>query len=37
LAASYIASQIDDPKGTGGTDFMRFLDQMTRETADQYL
>ena len=37
LAASYIASQMDDPMGTGGTDFMRFLDQMTRETAEQFL
>lgn len=35
LAARYIAAHVPDPKGTGGTDFMRWLKHMTRETEDQ--
>ena len=35
LAARYIAANVPDPKGTGGTDFMRWLKHMTRETEDQ--
>ena len=37
LAATYIAAKIEDPKGTGGTDFMRWLKHMTRETEAQRL
>lgn len=37
LAATFIAAHVADPKGTGGTDFMRWLKRMTRETADQRL
>jgi len=37
LAARYIAANVSDPKGTGGTDFMRWLKEMTRETEDQRL
>ena len=37
LAANYIASRMDNPRGTGGTDFMRWLKHMTRETTEQML
>lgn len=37
LAANYIASKMDDPVGTGGTDFMRWLGHMTQETTEQLL
>jgi len=30
----YIRAQTDDPTGTGGTDYMSFLDQMEAETSD---
>jgi indoleamine 2,3-dioxygenase len=37
LAARYIAAHVPDPKGTGGTDFMHWLRQMTAETKAQRL
>ncbi len=37
LAANYIASRMDNPRGTGGTDFMRWLKHMTRETTEQLI
>ena len=36
-AHAYIASKVKDPRGTGGTDFMRWLKQLRDETAEQYL
>jgi len=37
MARSYIASRVEDPTGTGGTDFMRWLTQLRDETAEQLL
>lgn len=37
LAATFIASKVADPRGTGGTEFMRWLRQMTKETQEQLL
>ena len=37
LAATYIAQHVDNPKGTGGTDFMHWLRKMTSETRAQML
>ena len=37
FANAYIASKVADPRGTGGTDFMRWLKQLRDETAEQYL
>ena len=36
-AHAYIASKVKDPRGTGGTEFMRWLKQLRDETAAQYL
>lgn len=35
FAQAYIASKVKDPRGTGGTDFMRWLKQLRDETAEQ--
>jgi indoleamine 2,3-dioxygenase len=37
LAATYVAAKVENPKGTGGTDFMRWLRRMTAETRAQML
>ena len=37
LAAKFIAAKVDTPLGTGGTDFMRWLRQMTKETQAQFI
>lgn len=37
LASTYIASKVDEPLGTGGTDFMKWLTHMTRETREQLI
>lgn len=37
FANAYIASKVENPKGTGGTDFMRWLTQLRDETAVQLL
>lgn len=37
LASTYIASKVAEPLGTGGTDFMRWLTHMTRETREQLI
>jgi indoleamine 2,3-dioxygenase len=37
FAHAFIASKVADPKGTGGTDFMRWLKQLRDETEQQYL
>ncbi len=37
LASKYIASKVDAPLGTGGTDFMKWLTHMTRETREQLI
>jgi indoleamine 2,3-dioxygenase len=37
LAATYVAAKVENPKGTGGTDFMRWLRRMTAETREQML
>ena len=37
LASTYIASKVDEPLGTGGTDFMKWLTHMTRETREQMI
>ena len=37
LAAKYIASKVEAPLGTGGTDFMRWLRHMTKETQAQFI
>lgn len=37
FAQAYIASKVKDPRGTGGTDFMRWLKQLRDETAVQLL
>jgi indoleamine 2,3-dioxygenase len=37
LAATYIAQHVENPKGTGGTDFMHWLRKMTTETRAQML
>lgn len=36
-AHAYIASKVKDPRGTGGTEFMRWLKQLRDETTEQYL
>ena len=37
MANAYIASKVKDPRGTGGTDFMRWLKQLRDETAVQLI
>ena len=37
MARSYVASRLDDPTGTGGTEFMPWLTQLRDETKDQML
>ena len=37
FANAYIASKVDNPTGTGGTDFMRWLTQLRDETTRQFL
>lgn len=37
MARSYVASRLDDPTGTGGTEFMPWLTQLRDETKEQML
>jgi indoleamine 2,3-dioxygenase len=37
FANAYIATKVEDPRGTGGTDFMRWLKQIRDETQQQFL
>jgi len=37
MAHAYIAQKVADPRGTGGTEFMRWLQQLRDETAQQFI
>jgi len=37
MARAYVASRLDDPTGTGGTEFMPWLTQLRDETKEQML
>jgi len=37
MVNDYIASKVRNPLGTGGTDFMQWLQKLRDETAEQYL
>ncbi|MGB1285086.1 MAG: hypothetical protein ACPG7F_01020 [Aggregatilineales bacterium] len=37
MAQAYIASKVEDPRGTGGTEFMFWLKQLRDETEKQYI
>ncbi len=37
MVNDYIASKVENPLGTGGTDFMQWLQKLRDETAEQYL
>lgn len=37
MAHAFIAQKVNDPRGTGGTDFMKWLTQLRDETAQQMI
>ena len=37
MAQAYVAQKVEDPRGTGGTDFMHWLKQLRDETAQQLI
>ena len=37
MAKLYVADRVENPKGTGGTDFMHWLGKITQESAEQFL
>ena len=37
MAAAFVAKRVKNPMGTGGTEFMHWLEQLRNETAQQYL
>ena len=37
MAAAFVAKRVENPIGTGGTEFMHWLEQLRNETAEQYL
>lgn len=37
MAHAFIAQKVKDPRGTGGTDFMKWLTQLRDETAQQMI
>ena len=37
MANAFVASRVENPIGTGGTEFMHWLEQLRNETEQQYL